>query len=630
MKIKFTFLFLLIVKLLCAQEIPFQKGVNLTGWFQVSNAQQIQFTKYTRKDFEQIKSLGCDVIRLPINLHFMTNGAPNYLIEPLFFDFLDHAVDWAEALGLHLILDNHTFDPSANTDPNVGLILEKVWLQMAQHYKDRSNLIYYEILNEPHGISDALWNAIQQNIIHTIRSVDTKHTIIVGPAGWNSYHNLAAMPQYDDDNLIYTFHFYDPFIFTHQGAGWVSPSMASLASVPFPHQASRMPTFPTALRGSWIENEFNNYNNIGTIDKIKELIDIAVAFKESRNVRIFCGEFGVYIPNSNNTDRVFWYETVRKYLEEKAIAWTTWDYHGGFGLFEEGGNDLFEHDLNIQLLQALGFNVPVQSEFVLQPDSIGFPIYTDYVEDQIFESSYDAGTLHFYEQNPAVGEHCIYWTSADQYNIIGFDFIPNKDLSYLLDNDFVLHFWVRCNTPGTTFDIRFLDTKTDDPGDRPWRMRVRIDESFANWNNQWHQVRIPLKDFEEHGAWDNGWYNPQGKFDWKAIDRFEIVAEQRALASAKLWFDEIRIMKEATTSTYDPDVITKLNIYPNPAIDFISIQSDPAAQMAYQLFDGAGKMVDNGVFYKETSINFTNLPSGIYFIRILDGDRFIQTSKIVK
>lgn len=57
---------------LIAQQTPFNRGVNLTNWFQVNNAKEIQFTKYTKHDFEQLKSLGVDVIRLPINLEFMT------------------------------------------------------------------------------------------------------------------------------------------------------------------------------------------------------------------------------------------------------------------------------------------------------------------------------------------------------------------------------------------------------------------------------------------------------------------------------------------------------------------------------------------------------------------------------
>ena len=53
---------------LYSQDLPFHKGVNLTNWFQTNSPQTIQFNKFTKKDFERIKSLGTDVIRLPINL----------------------------------------------------------------------------------------------------------------------------------------------------------------------------------------------------------------------------------------------------------------------------------------------------------------------------------------------------------------------------------------------------------------------------------------------------------------------------------------------------------------------------------------------------------------------------------
>lgn len=233
-------LFLLFV-LTSQAQAPFHRGVNLTGWFQTSDAGLIQFRKFTIRDFAEIKSLGCDVIRLPVNLHDMTSGAPDYLIDPILFSMLDSAVTWAETLQIYLIIDNHSFDPSVNTSPEIGQVLTRVWPQIALRYKDRSEFIYYEILNEPHGISNQLWGSIQQQTIDAIRAVDTKHTIVVGPSGYNSYNDLAQMPVYADTNLIYTFHFYDPFLFTHQGASWTSPSMKPLAGVPFPYDAETMP-----------------------------------------------------------------------------------------------------------------------------------------------------------------------------------------------------------------------------------------------------------------------------------------------------------------------------------------------------------------------------------------------------
>jgi endoglucanase len=542
---KRAILFLIIINMAWSAETPFKRGVNLTGWLQTSDVRQIQFTKFTKQDFINIKSLGCDVIRLPINLHAMTGGEPDYKIDPLLFYFLDQIIDWSEELEMHLILDNHSFNPAVNTDPNIVDILIPVWTQMAEHYKERSNYIYYEVLNEPHGIADSKWNDIQQKVIEAIRAVDANHTIVVGPAGWNGYNNLKYMPNYQDDNLIYTFHFYDPFVFTHQGATWTSPSMKSLAGVPFPYDADSMPDCPPELEGSWIQSRHNNYHNDGTVAHVKELIDIAVTFKTQRNVPIFCGEFGVYIPNSDNDDRVFWYEVVRSYLEEKGITWTIWDYKGTFGIFEKGSGELFDYDLNVPLLDALSLTAPPQQEFITTPDVNEFALYSDYISAGIVESSWSSrGQLDYYCQDePASGDFCIHWTGVSQYNPISLRFSPVKDLSVLVDNGFAIDFQVRCAQPDARIDIRFMDTKTDEPGDHPWRMRHRIDQNITEWNGQWNHVRIPLKNFTEHGSWDDGWFNPAGKFDWTATDKFEIVAEYSNLEGIHFYFDNIRIVE---------------------------------------------------------------------------------------
>lgn len=646
-KIFFKIIFLIFINnYLMAQQVPFQKGINLTGWFQVGSTTQIQVNKYTKEDFEQIKSLGCDVIRLPINLHFMTNGTPNYVIDTLFFTFLDRAVDWAEELQMHLILDNHTFDPVADTDPNVGIILEKVWKQMATHYKDRSNYIYYEVLNEPHGLSNAQWNVIQQGVINAIRTIDTKHTIIVGATNFNSYNDLQNLPVYSDNNLIYTFHFYDPFIFTHQGATWVSPSMLPLANVPFPYQANQMPTLPSVLNGTWVGSAFNNYANEGTVAKVKELIDIAVAFKNQRNVPVYCGEFGVYIPNSQNNDRVFWYEAVRAYLEEKDIAWTVWDYHGGFGLFEEGGNDLFAHDLNVPLLEALALNVPEQSDYVSQPETEGFILYDDYLAKDIFEASYGSEILNYYAPHqPNNDDYCIHWAKVNQYGTITLDFKPDKDLSQLKNQGYALDLFVRGDVVGTQFQIRFLDTDTNDSNDRPWRMATNINTSNIPMDKRWHHLRVPLQSFTEQGAFENNtFYNPEGKFDWTAIDRLEIVAEFQALDDENIWFDNIMINNQDTARVLVTDVFEyddtptaleelsdeSIKIYPNPLQENLYVEIKSGQHFTLELWSSIGKLIEKYDFVEKTIYNTSKLPQGLYFLKFSDGKKYFKVKKIVK
>jgi len=339
-------------------QTPFKRGVNLTNWFQTTNPAKIQFAKYTKKDFENIRSLGCDIIRLPVNLFYMTNGKPDYTIDPVFLGYLDQAVNWAEELGIYLMIDNHSRDDIASKNPDLEVLLTKVWEQLANHYRKRSMLILYEIMNEPNGISTAVWSKIQQNTIDAIRKLDTKHTIVIGPSSFNTYNELSKLPEYTDPNLLYTFHFYDPFLFTHQGSTWAHPALASLSSVPFPYSAEKMPARPPELAGTWVNSTYTNYPKDGNVARVKQLIDIAVAFRSDRKVNIFCGEFGVYMKSSKDADRVYWYSEVRKYLEEKGIPWTIWDYHGGFGLFKKDSEGSFEKDLNIPMVKALGLKAP--------------------------------------------------------------------------------------------------------------------------------------------------------------------------------------------------------------------------------------------------------------------------------
>jgi endoglucanase len=429
-------------------QAPFKRGVNLTGWFQSNTAGQIQFTRFTKQDIINIKSLGCDVIRLPVNLHSMTSGSPSYILDPLYLSFQDSVVTWCEQLHIYLIIDNHSFDPNEDTSPDIGDILTKVWSQMAAHYKDRSDFILYEILNEPHGITTASWGIIQNQVINAIRVKDTRHTIVVGGSDYNTYTELKNLPVYSDTNLLYTFHFYDPFIFTHQGATWVSPSMETLSGVPFPYDAARMPSCPVSLKGTWIESGLNSYSNDGTVGSVKQLIDNAISFRKSRNVNIFCGEFGVYMENSINDDRTYWYNVVRQYLEENDIPWTSWDYKNGFGLFKKGSDELFDHDLNVPLLQSLGLNVPLQTPFTIKPDTIGFSVYSDFIDRNINDGSYSDGLINFYSTDfPNNDNYCLSWSGFSQYNAIVFDFNPDKDFSKLESEGYAIDFMVRGNSP---------------------------------------------------------------------------------------------------------------------------------------------------------------------------------------
>jgi endoglucanase len=605
-----TSLFFVLISAHCpAQPASFHKGVNLTDWFQTSNPGQIQFTKFTKQDFFDIKSLGCDVIRLPINLLFFTDREPDYTIDPLILSFLDSVVNWSEEVQIYLILDNHSYDLSLINSSAYETSLIKMWSQLAHRYENRSEYIIFEIQNEPHDISDVLWGNIQGNVIEAIREIDKIHTIIVGPASWNSFNNLQYMPEYSDQNLIYTFHFYEPFLFTHQGADWTDVSMAPVTGIPFPYDEAEMPDVPAELIGTWVGNAYYTYPDDGTGEKIREWLNIAINFRNSRDIPLFCGEIGVYNLNSPHTDRIAWYDTVQNYLDDHTISWATWDYTGRFGLFEIGGNDLFDYDLDTALLKAIGFNVPPQKDYTTEPDTTGFPVYTDYIAHGMVESSNPGeGMIDFYNTtHPNNDQYCIYWTGGGQYTTVGFNIKPDKDLTELVNKDFAVDFLIRCNAPGSSIDIRYIDSQTDIPEDLPWRMRFTIDESVATWDGKWHHLHIPLLEFTEHGAWDGSWHDPIGAFDWRTVDRLEIVAEHHSLENIQFWFDNIYITDRDTAQIWDttaipniPNILNtfepdspKIFAFPNP-FNYntqINYQLNKPSVVQLQVFDATGSLV---------------------------------------
>ena len=644
-------LFILIANLALADvpQTPFHRGMNLANWFEnFSNISEIHFKLYTKKDFENIKSLGCDHIRLPLELFDMTGPAPDYLLDPLLFILLDQIIDWSEELGLYLILDNHSFEPDSVTDPNIRDQLLAVWKQMADRYKDRSNLIYYEILNEPHGIPDAVWHNIQQQAIDTIRAYDQTHTLIVGPANWNNYNNLKYMPEFTDSNLIYTFHFYEPHIFTHQGTNWGSPSLENLGGVPYPYDVNQMPGLPEELKGTWIEDRYNAYPVEGNDAWVHSQIDIAIQFMNQRQVPLWCGEFGAYMLKSQTEDRACWLERVHTYLEDNGITWAIHEYGDDFGIFELGLHHLFECDINIPIIEALGLTPPPQSEYQFLPDSTGFVIYDDYIAQRIFNENWlSAGNVNYYSQsNPEEGDFCILWQGSNLYDCLRFRFIPIHDLTLLEENNYLLDMWIRCSAENVKIDVRFEDTDTDDPGDHPWRMHFTVDNSVVNWDGTWQHLQIPLNDFTEGGAWeDDTWFNPQGDFDWSQVEHFVIDAQYHDLDDTELFFDDICINKTDSTGGINnqtnnlagvPNKFKLFDNYPNPfnlktKIRY-SLPEDTKVKM--DVYNIAGCRVktlindDKKAGSYEIIFDGSELPSGIYF-HTLEAGKDRDTKKMI-
>lgn len=102
-------------------------------------------TKFTKDDFIYLKSIGCNVIRIPINFQAMVDVKNNYKVDDYLLFLLDKVCDWAEELKINIIIDNHPFRKDI-TNENYDKILIPIWKELSNHFKNRSHLIHYEIL----------------------------------------------------------------------------------------------------------------------------------------------------------------------------------------------------------------------------------------------------------------------------------------------------------------------------------------------------------------------------------------------------------------------------------------------------------------------------------------------------
>ncbi len=292
----------------------------------------------TQTDFRVIKAAGFDTVRLPINWGGRVGSAPGYEIPTEFFSRVDSVINQAMSEGLNVIIDYHSQSTTLSVSPSTEAArLTAVWQQIASRYQNKSSRLYYEIFNEPDDqISTANWNQIQNSVIQSIRSIDSFHTIIVTGKSWSAPESLSGISLNSNQNLIAMVHFYDPILFTHQGAEWMGSDF-SVTGVTWPGPPSATVN-PPRTNTAWIIDWFHRYNTVtgnnnpASQGQIERQFDIISTWKTS-NIPVVIGEFGTYKRGPMDS-RANWTRAVRKEAEERGIPWCFWEYSSGFGAYD--------------------------------------------------------------------------------------------------------------------------------------------------------------------------------------------------------------------------------------------------------------------------------------------------------
>lgn len=230
---------------------------------------------------------------------------PPYTISKQFYDRLDWCVNEALNRGFTVIIDNHQYremgkDPMAFRD-----IFLASWEQMAEHYKDYPDNVFFGVLNEPNGnLTPYLWNYFMIDAWKIIRKSNPNRTLVIGPGNWNNIEGLAEfkLPE-DDRNIIVEIHYYSPHRFTHQG---VESRSAGI---------------------TWGSDD--------EINSVKKDFNTAAEWSKKHDRPLFLGEFGVS-SNADETSAVKWLRNVVSQAESHGISWSMWDLMGsGMGIYDD-------------------------------------------------------------------------------------------------------------------------------------------------------------------------------------------------------------------------------------------------------------------------------------------------------
>ena len=324
-----------------------KRGINASQWFAQSanDYSAARTNRYTDDgDIALMAKLGFDNVRLSIDappLEQYPRGKDGLNAE--FVARLDHAVDTMLAQGMAVQIDLHpegSYKQRLGTSDDAVDRLTMLWRRLAAHYAGRDpERVFFEILNDPEVHDAYRWAGIQARLAAAIREAAPKNTIIATGPNYSDIVDLLAMHPLADGNVVYTFHFYDPHEFTHQGAGWGEAWWSDTHNIPYPATENTMDEALKQVPDAASRFKLEDYwLDRWDARRIRLLIDEAAVWGHENNVPLICNEFGVYRDYSDAVSRTAWIHDVRTALEADGIGWAMWDYRGGFGVvFKEDG-----------------------------------------------------------------------------------------------------------------------------------------------------------------------------------------------------------------------------------------------------------------------------------------------------
>ncbi len=332
-------------------------GINLGNCFEGSDGEGSWGVTLEENYFKMIADSGFTSVRVPIRWYIQNAKEAPYTIDSTFFARIDWTIDNALKHGLMVIINQHHYDPLyEDFDGNIEEFLA-IWGQIAHRYQNYPQNLVFEIMNEPREqvVEDNL-TMLMHKAIDTIRVTNPERKLIISGDEWGGIDGLAniVLPA-NTENIIATFHFYEPHRFTHQGANW-SEDVADLSGIKWEN------TYP---------------EQIAMLDRFK----IADKWSKTNNIPLYMGEFGAYSA-ADDTSRFYWTQYVQNLSEHFEFSNAYWEFCSSFGVYNAS-----KDEYNTFLMNALLRNDGV----VVTSDNR--PLDETYMLLDDFENEYGDGIL---------------------------------------------------------------------------------------------------------------------------------------------------------------------------------------------------------------------------------------------
>jgi endoglucanase len=343
---------------LTVKQMDFSKGMNLNGWF-VWQFGNDPHTFYKENDAKQLKDLGYTYVRIPVDPDYIWDYENDQLKH---MKEIKRAIEMNNRQGLAVTLDLHPTEKitGKQNDPSTKQEIYSLWSALSKEFKKYpSDQLSFELFNEPNFTDDEAWRDFMDKSIKAVREHDTKRTLLIDSNNFSKLETLVSSEPFSDNHLVYVFHFYAPFVFTHQGwEWWEEAAIKELRNIPYPASPEIVTSLLQGLSPEaqsmlkWYGSE--NWNQ----QKIEQQIMQVAEWRDQHQTKVIMNEFGVYKQNSKPEDRNVWINDVRTTVEKYNIGWAFWGYDDNqFGLFSSHSSVTGKRTVDKETAQALGLSV---------------------------------------------------------------------------------------------------------------------------------------------------------------------------------------------------------------------------------------------------------------------------------